>query len=108
MGLYCSFDVIEDFGYQDAIEVEGEEFIPDYSAGCETFVEVFLQVATDLVPVDTGYLQSTITATCDETSCECETICEYAEYQEYGTWCCEAQPYFEPALERALEAAAPL
>lgn len=100
MGLYCEFDVIQDFGYIDATEQFGIE--PDYSLGCEVFVENFLALSTGYVPVDTGYLRSTLDAGCDDTSCYAETICEYAQYVEYGTWCQTAQPYFEIAVEEAL------
>lgn len=100
MGLYCEFDVIQDFGYIEATEQFGIE--PDYSLGCEVFVENFLALSTEYVPVDTGYLRSTLDAGCDDTSCYAETICEYAQYVEYGTWCQEAQPYFEIAIEEAL------
>lgn len=105
MGLYVEFDVIDDFGYIDETEEYG--IVPDYSEGCEVFVETFLKIATELVPVDTGYLRRTLEADCDDTSCRAETDCEYAQYPEFGTWCQEAQPYFIPALETALAEAEP-
>lgn len=105
MGLYCSFDVIEDFGYLDQTEDWG--IVPDYSEGCEVFVDVFLDVSNDLVPIDTGYLQSTLEARGDDTFCECLTECEYAQYVEYGTWKMAEQPYFVPAIEAGLNAAEP-
>ena len=107
MGLFCEFDVIDDFGYLD--ETEEYQIAPDYSEGNETFVKVFLSTSRDLVPVDTGYLQSTLAADTDGDSyCYCETDCEYAQYVEYGTYKMDAQPYFEPAIEAALAAAKPL
>lgn len=107
MGLYASFDVINDFGYIEATETYNVR--PDYGPGCDVFVDTFLSVADSLVPVDTGYLQSTLSADTDGNSfCEVETDCEYAQYPEYGTWCQAAQPYFTPALEEALAAAEPL
>lgn len=106
MGLLCEFDVVNDFGYIDS--TEEYNIYPDYSLGCEVFVETFLAVSRQLVPVDTGYLRSTLDASSDDTSCRAETDCEYAQYVEYGTWCCPSQPYFEPAIIAALEAAAPL
>lgn len=106
MGLYASFDVIDDFGFLEA--TEEWNIRPDYSAGCAAFADTFVAVATALVPVDTGYLQSTINADGGETFCECSADAEYAQYVEYGTWKMSAQPYFEPALEAALSAAEPL
>lgn len=106
MGLYCEFDVINDFGYLD--ETEEYSIIPDYSDGNDVFISVFLRTARELVPVDTGYLKSTIQADSDGDSfCYCETNCEYAQYVEYGTYKMGAQPYFEPAIEAALAAAKP-
>lgn len=106
MGLYASFDVIGDFGFLEETEEWGIR--PDYGPGCEVFVETFIGVATSLVPVDTGYLQSSINASGGDTFCECEATAEYAQYVEYGTWKMAAQPYFTPALEEALAAAEPL
>jgi hypothetical protein len=85
MGLLVEFDVIDDFGYIDETEEYG--IVPDYSEGCEVFVETFLKIATELVPVDTGYLRHTLEADCNNTSCRAETDCEYAQYPEFGTWC---------------------
>lgn len=104
MGLRCSFD-IQDMGYDIATPQLGIE--PDYSEGFEIFVETFLDTAQDLVPVDTGYLMSSIDASTDEVSVTCEADCEYAQYVEYGTYKMRAQPYFVPALEAALKEAKP-
>lgn len=105
MGLYVGFDVVDDFGYLDETEEYG--IIPDYTQGCAIFVDTFLRVSQELVPVDTGYLRSTLEADYDDTSCEAWTYCEYAEYQEYGTWKMPAQPYFEQAVLEGLAAAEP-
>ena len=104
MGLRAHFTVTE-LGFPEATPELG---IPiDYSEGCEIFAEIWEEVATDLVPVDTGYLQSTLEAFPEEDGCTCETLCDYAEYVEYGTIKMEAQPYFEPAIIAALEEAEP-
>jgi len=107
MGLYAAFDVSE-FNYP--FDVSGEDaqgkvhFVEvDYGEACEAFVETFLEVALDLVPVRTGYLYSTIDANTDGYSfCWAEATADYAEYVEYGTWKMDAQPYFQPALEEAM------
>ena len=57
MGLLCEFDVIDDFGFLDMTEEYA--IVPDYSEGCQVFVNTFLSVARQLVPIDTGYLNST-------------------------------------------------
>ena len=107
MGLRCSFDVINDFGYPEYVEDEeyGISIPVDYSEGCAIFADTFLSLATNYVPVDTGYLQSTISADSGESDCECWTDCEYAQYVEYGTVYQSAQSYFEPAILGALDAA---
>jgi hypothetical protein len=41
MGLLCEFDVVADFGFLDETEEYG--IVPDYSEGCEIFIEAFLR-----------------------------------------------------------------
>ena len=103
MGLYAGFDVCADMGFMEHTPEYG--IIPDYSYGCEIFCQTFEEVSKSLCPVDTGYLRSTLSASYNDTFCECETNCEYAQYQEYGTWCMPAQPYFEEALQQAIGSA---
>lgn len=106
MGLYAEFDIVEDFGYP--YETFAEGIIVDYSEGISVFMDTFMEVIEELVPIDTGYLFKHITAEqIDETICAVEADCDYAQYVEYGTWCMEAQSYFEPALEEALIEAEP-
>lgn len=82
---------------------------PFYGDGFDVFCDTFIEVSTAYCPVDTGYLRSTLTADTDGFAwAECYTDCEYAQYQEYGTWCMGAQPYFEPAIAEAFAAAIPL
>lgn len=103
MGLYASFSP-EDLGYQFSVSSGDVEVEVDYSWALEEAVATFIQVATDLVPVRTGYLCSTIDAETDGYEfAEFYADAEYAQYVEYGTWCCPEQPYFRPALEEALD-----
>ena len=104
MGLYASVDIFSDLQFLSMTPVLG--LIPDYSVGCGTFCAVFEATAKSLCPVDTGRLQASLVANTDGmTYCEAMTDCEYAQYQEYGTWCMPAQPYFEAAVETAINAA---
>lgn len=107
MGLYVSFTP-EELGYPSTLEQEilGEvAYVEvDYGPACAAFVSTFMAEATSLVPVDTGYLQSTINADTDGFFCEAEATAEYAQYVEYGTWKMSAQPYFTPAVEAGLQA----
>ena len=73
----------------------------DYSDAFAAFADTFYSVATDLVPIDTGYLLSTISSSSDDWSITAEADADYAQYVEYGTWKMDAQPYFAPALNQA-------
>ena len=106
MGLYVEFDV-SDYGYVSQVQGDIADMFPvfavmDFAPACEAFVKTFIEEAQRLVPVDTGYLRSTINATTDGFHCSAEATAEYAEYVEYGTFRMEAQPYFTPALEMAM------
>lgn len=108
MGLYASFNVA-DYGLVSSFDAVVADMVPvfavmDWAPACEAFVETFIAEATALVPVRTGYLQSTINAYTDGYNCHAEATADYAEYVEYGTSYMEAQPYFEPALEKAMQA----
>lgn len=107
MGLYAEFNV-GDYGLVSNIETTVADLVPifinmEWAPACEAFVKTFKEEATKLVPVDTGYLRSTIDAGTDGHHCWAEASAEYAEYVEYGTWRMEAQPYFEPALKKAMQ-----
>lgn len=108
MGLYVSFNMA-DYGLVTEFEAIVADMVPvltvmDWAPACEAFVETFIAEATALVPVRTGYLRSTIDAYTDGYNCHAEATADYAEYVEYGTSYMEAQPYFEPALEKAMQA----
>ena len=75
----------------------------NYTPAMEAARDTFMDVATSLVPVDTGYLQSTIHAEAGATEVAAFADARYAEYVEYGTYKMSAQPYFEPALKEALD-----
>jgi len=106
MGLRYTVDIIEDLGFPEATDELEIEI--DYSEGLDIFVETFYDVATTLVPVDTGYLMSTIDCDNDGYSyIECWADAHYAQYVEFGTYKMRAQPYFVPALEEAFHAAMP-
>ena len=58
--------------------------------------------AQELVPVRTGYLQSTIYAVIKDWIAEVGAEAEYAAFVEFGTRYMMAQPYLYPALEQYL------
>lgn len=51
-------------------------------------------------PVDTGNLESSITADVDGLTAEIGPTASYGGYQEYGTSKMHAQPYMGPAAEK--------
>jgi len=104
MGLYAEFNT-DDFGYP--VEL-GYGITADYSAGCHAFVDTFVSEARGMVPVRTGNLMASITGVDGGNGGMLYTDCEYAQYVEYGTWKMPAQPYFEYAVESALDVASAL
>lgn len=105
MGLYCGFSP-EECGFPEQLEDEQYGIVVpvDYTEAARAFQETFLSYSRQIVPVDTGFLRSTLECNNDPHLIQAQTICEYAEYVEYGTWRQRAQPYFEPSIELAFEA----
>lgn len=106
MGLYAEFSP-DDFGFPSDFSSStdyGDVYVEvDYSEALEAAVDVFMDEATSRVPVDTGYLRSTISASSDGGSASFSADAEYAQYPEFGTWCQAEQPYFRPALQDAID-----
>lgn len=105
MGLLCTVDMIA-MGFPDVLEAMAADnslvsVEVEYGEALEAFVDTFISSATSYVPVDTGYLQSTIDGECDDYTAEVWADAEYAQYVEFGTWKMAAQPYFTPAVEEA-------
>ena len=104
MGLYAEVDIRE-WGFTDTTPY-GYIYI-DYGPAIRKFEDTFMSISRSLVPVDTGYLKSTLQARGTRgfgTFLIAEATAEYAEYVEYGTWKMKAQPFFEPAFEEACQA----
>ena len=126
MGLYASF-VLDDFAYPTDLvgfgiippavgdEEEGEDggsteeptvveetISVDYSDAFQACMDTFMDIATTLVPVDTGYLQDSIGVNFLGDGIEFYATAEYAQYVEFGTGRMNAQEYFQPALEAAM------
>lgn len=80
----------------------------DYTDAFAAFADAFYSIATDLVPIDTGYLLSSISSSSDDWSMTAQADADYAQYVEFGTWKMAAQPYFIPALNQAWDETEPL
>ena len=102
MGLIFEMSVY-DLGYLE--HTRDYPLYPQYEEGCRIFCDTFLEEAYARCPVRTGYLRSTISADYTASSITCMAEADYAQYVEYGTSRQSAQPYFEPALQIALETA---
>ena len=98
MGLFARVD-LETLGFYP-YTLKGEIDV-NYTHGFSVFEEVFSDIISGLCPVRTGNLIDSITCDWGDMEIYVETLCDYAEYVEYGTWCMEAQPYFEAAVENA-------
>lgn len=66
------------------------------------WIEVVKIDAERLVPVRTGYLQSTIYAKCQDWQVQVGAEATYAAAVEFGTNNARAQPYLNPAVEAYL------
>src|SRR6185369_7028964 len=68
----------------------------------ETMGQIVVEEMQGLVPVDTGALQASIGYSVSGTDLTFEATEDYAGFVEYGTSRMEAQPYFNPAIDRNL------
>lgn len=119
MGLYCQYDILDNPTFQAEVSAEiietganGEPLYTgeyetmevDYTNAIDLACEKFEEIANQLVPVDTGYLRSSIRAENDGYSMvSFYAEADYAQYVEFGTWKMPAQEYFRPAVEAALD-----
>ena len=102
MGLYVDINAY-DFGFTPFLPMG---VIADYSTGNNILLDTFVSQARANVPVRTGNLMASITGDIGEDgTCSLYTDCEYAQYVEYGTWKAPAQPFFEDAVEEAVQRA---
>lgn len=94
MGLICS---LEDPAGLWGLPTETPtlSFPVDYSPIAETFGATVAEMARGMCPVDTGYLQSSISASGGTIT----VGADYAQYVEYGTWKSPAQPFLTPAVQ---------
>ena len=107
MGLLFECDLISDLAFPESIVLHSSKVgtieVPvHYALAIDAVVETFTDNVYSLVPVETGYLSSTISVQAtSETGVVAEAAAEYAGYVEYGTYKMSAQPYFAPAIASA-------
>ena len=103
MGLYCKIDMERDWGFPTRTPQLG--IYIDYTPAIGVFIDTFMKISQEMVPVDTGFLKKSLSSSGSGMIIEAEATADYAKYVEYGTWCCPAQPYFNPAVEIASDEA---
>ena len=85
MGLYAEISAA-DIGPDELTDDEfGVSVSVDYSTAIQGFIDTFMEVATSLCPVRTGYLRSSISAGGGGDFAYVEAFADYAQYVEYGT-----------------------
>lgn len=100
MGLRCSLD--DPAGLWGLPTTTPQLFVPvNYSPIIEIFATTVVEQARSMCPVDTGYLQSSISASGGTIT----VGADYAQYVEYGTWKSPAQPFLTPAVQAGAMAA---
>ena len=77
-------------------------------AAMERVVDLIVQKAQALAPVDTGRLRSSVEGAVvkmsnDLISAQVQATAEYANYIEFGTSNMRAQPFLTPAIEEGLK-----
>lgn len=78
------------------------DLFEDLTPSLQAAVDEGVTYAQSVVPVDTGFLQSSIGGQVNgPEEAEIFATAEYAAYVEYGTIHMDAQPFLEPALEIA-------
>lgn len=103
MGLYCKINLGSDWGFPNRTPRLGLPI--DYTEAINVFSDTFMRISQEMVPVDTGFLKSSLSSSGGGMTIEAEATADYAQYVEYGTWCSQAQPYFNPAVESASDVA---
>lgn len=105
MGLWAEFH-LDDFGYETELSADvGEQTLTeniDYNDAFQACMDTFMEVATSLVPIDTGYLHDSIGVSFLGDGIAFYAMADYAQYVEFGTTYMSAQEYFAPALEEAM------
>lgn len=99
MGLYATVYIDSDWGLPDRTPRLGLPI--NYTRAIDAFSDTFMKISREEVPVDTGHLKRSLYCSGSGMVIEAEATAEYAQYVEYGTWCCPAQPYFYPAIGAA-------
>ena len=101
MGLYCELNIARDWGFP--LETAWGSGSIYYAEAIAAYTQMIYNEMINNVPVDTGYLRSSLKWSSNNEGFVIETDCDYAEYVEYGTCYMDAQPYFEQAIDKYAE-----
>jgi len=98
-----SFQLISDTLSEHLRRCTSERLLYEIGQELDVVGANIVDVAKELVPVDTGFLQSTIYhQMIDQSTVEVGAEAEYASYVELGTHKSAPQPYLRPAIDSQL------
>ena len=102
-----SFQLISDTLSKHLQQCTSERLLYEVGQELDVVGANIVDVAKELVPVDTGFLQSSIYhQMIDQGTVEVGAEAEYASYVEMGTYKTAPQPYLRPAIDSQLPALA--
>lgn len=101
MGIAFSIDVSKVFRESGYDELPSEDQIQDAMLRA---AEKGVSVAQDNARVDTGFMRDNVDFYIEGTTLTLECDVDYAEYNEYGTYKMEAQPFMGPGLDALADA----
>lgn len=96
MGLTFSLDVSKAYRTSGYDEIPSQDEIEEAILDA---AEEGVKVAQDNARVDTGFMRDSVDYYIDGTTLHFECDVDYAEYNEYGTYKMDAQPFMEPGLD---------
>jgi HK97 gp10 family phage protein len=98
-----SFQLISDTLSEHLRRCTSERLLYEVGQELDVVGANIVDVAKELVPVDTGFLQSSIYhQMIDQGTVEVGAEAEYASYVEMGTYKSSPQPYLRPAIDSQL------
>jgi HK97 gp10 family phage protein len=102
MSVSVNIDVTTGEDFADAINRFDDTMKKQIQAQLSEWVEQVKMDAEQLVPVRTGFLQSSIYAKSGDWQVEVGAQAVYAAAVEFGSYTAKAQPYLRPAVEAYL------
>ena len=80
-----------------------QEFATQFQEITDKYAQIMVSEMNSIVPVDTGFLKSTIGSTSSPSTMEVYVDAEYAGFVNFGTSRQRAQPYFSGPVEKNIQ-----